>query len=115
MGKDSLKIKEKINFLLSFVKEESDKGNPYIKEYLILITELSKKINYRLPKKVHFLFCKYCFSLRNVENTKIRVINHKKNGTMQKYLIVHCKECDKIKKINITRLKNQENIELSKN
>jgi len=114
MGKDSLKIKEKINFLLSFIKEESDKDNPYIKEYLILITDLSKKINYRLPKKVHFLFCKYCFSLRNVENTKIRLITHKKNGVRQKYITLHCKECGKIKKINQTKHKNQTNLGISK-
>jgi RNase P subunit RPR2 len=103
MRKDSKKIKEKIDVLLSFVKEQSKEDNPYIKEYIMLILDLSKKINYRLPKKAHILFCKHCFSLRNLESTKIRVIRHKKNGALQKYLTLHCKECGKIKKINLTK------------
>lgn len=104
MSKDSKKIKEKIDFLLNFVKQQSKEDNPYIKEYLMLIVELSKKINYRLPKKAHILFCKHCFSLRTIENTKIRVVRHKKNGAIQRYLTLHCKECDQIKKINLTKL-----------
>jgi len=109
MSKDSRKIKEKIDFLLSFVKEQAKQDNPYIEEYLQLIVELSKKINYRLPKKAHILFCKHCFSLRTLENTNIRVIRHKKNGQLQKYLSLHCKSCGKIKKINLTKQKIQKN------
>lgn len=99
--KDSLK--KRFFYLIDFAISEyrNKNGNPYIKEYIELAFEISKKINYRVSKDVHLMVCKYCFSVRDSKNTKIRTITEIKNHKKQKYIKIHCLNCNNIKKINI--------------
>lgn len=93
--------KKRISFLIDFAISEhnSNKENPHIKEYVELAFEIAKKINYRFPKELHLKVCKYCFAIRTSKNTKYRTEVQLKNHLKQKYVKIHCLECDKIKKI----------------
>ncbi|MFH0905871.1 MAG: hypothetical protein V1824_00870 [archaeon] len=100
-------IKQKINFILDFAINESKAenfNNPYISEYIKLIIRLAKSINYRLPSKMHLLICKNCNCLRTSSNTIIRTERHKINKKINKYLKIHCLNCNYIKKINLTKV-----------
>ncbi len=99
MYKDKKKLVEKISFLIDFAIEEKDKNNPYIEEYVSLAFRIAKKINYRLPKEIHQKVCKHCLKLRTPENTIYRIESRNKN----KYLKMHCLDCDSIKKIKLSK------------
>lgn len=101
VNKDNLK--KRFFFLIDFAIKEyySDSKNPYIQEYLKLAFDISKKINYRVPKEIHLKVCKYCYNVRDSNNTKIRTITETKNKEKQKFQKIHCLNCDKIKKIKL--------------
>ncbi len=99
MFKDKKKIIEKINFLIDFAISQKDKNNPYIYDYVKISFSLAKKINYRLPSNIHRKVCKKCFTLRSLDNTKIRTERRKVNGKFKKYIKIHCLSCNHIKKI----------------
>jgi len=101
MVKDRKKYIEKIKFLIDFAISEKHENNPYIYDYIKIAFNLGKKINYRMPKEIHRKVCKKCFSIRSLENTKIRTVCEKKDGNMKKYLKIHCLSCNHIKKIAI--------------
>ncbi|HNW05875.1 MAG TPA: ribonuclease P Rpr2/Rpp21/SNM1 subunit [archaeon] len=98
-GKDE--YKKRVYFLIDFAISENNLkiGNPYIKDYIGLAFDISKKINFRFPKELHRKVCRYCYAIRTSKNTKVRTITENKNHKRQKYLKIHCLECDKIKKI----------------
>ena len=100
-GKDE--YKKKVYFLIDFAISENDLniGNPYIKEYIGLAFDISKKINFRFPKELHRKICRYCYAIRTSKNTKVRTITENKNHKKQKYLKIHCLNCNNIKKIKI--------------
>lgn len=97
--KDSLK--KRFFYLIDFAISENNKNNPYVGEYIQLAFDISKKINYRVPKDIHLKICKYCYSIRDLKNTKIRTITETKNKQKNKYLKIHCLNCNNIKKIKI--------------
>ncbi len=101
MVKDKKKVIEKINFLIDFAISQKQENNPYIYDYIKISFLLAKNINYRMPKEVHRKVCKKCFSIRSLENTKIRTISEKKNGNIKKYLKINCLSCSYIKKISL--------------
>lgn len=101
MANTKEKLKERFSFLIDFAILESDKNNPYVTEYVELAFNISKKINYRVPKTTHLKVCKFCYQVRTAENTKTRTITQKKNNKFNKYLKLHCLSCDNIKKIKI--------------
>ena len=94
---------KKINFLLDFAIKQSKTNNFYVYDYIKEAIRISKKFNYTLPNSFHYRFCKFCFSIRSTENTKFRIETRKKNKKFNKYLKIHCLNCDKIKKINIKK------------
>lgn len=100
---DKDNYKRRIYFLIDFAISESKQkaNNPYIKEYIDLAFELSKKINFRMPSEIHRKVCKFCHTIRTSKNTKVRTITENKNHKKQKYLKLHCLECNNIKKIVI--------------
>jgi RNase P subunit RPR2 len=93
--------RKRIYSLIDFaiLEYQSEKENPYIKEYIELAFDISKKINFRFPKELHRKVCRYCYAIRTNKNTKFRTEVRQKNRKAQKYLKIHCLECDKIKKI----------------
>jgi RNase P subunit RPR2 len=99
MVKDKKKVIEKINFLIDFAISQKEEKNPYIYDYIKISFLLAKNINYRMPKEVHRKVCKKCFSIRSLENTKIRTVREKKNGKFVKYIKINCLSCNHIKKI----------------
>jgi RNase P subunit RPR2 len=100
MVKDNKKI-EKINFLIDFAISEKKENNPYIYDYIKIAFRLAKKIKYPLSKEIHRKVCKKCFTLRDLENTKIRTERRKVNGEYRKYIKLHCLSCSYIKKIRV--------------
>ena len=96
---------DKINFLIDFAIRESKGNNPYIYDYIEIAFRLARKINYRLPADIHLKVCKKCHTLRNSENTKIRMESRKINGVIKKYIKLHCLNCNYIKKINLGRIR----------
>lgn len=101
MVKDKKKVIEKINFLIDFAISQKQENNPYIYDYIRISFDIAKKVNYRLSKDIHRKVCKKCFSIRSVENTKIRTVREKKNGVFVKYLTLNCLSCNYLKKIKI--------------
>ncbi|NCP72306.1 hypothetical protein GW835_02855 [archaeon] len=101
MVKDKKKVIEKINFLIDFAISQKQESNPYIYDYINISFNLAKKINYRMPKEIHRKVCKNCFSIRSLENTKIRTLRDKKNGVIVKSIKLHCLSCNHIKKIRV--------------
>jgi RNase P subunit RPR2 len=99
MYKNKQKLIEKIFFLIDFAVSEKNKDNPYVKEYVELAFRIAKKANYRVPQEIHQKVCKNCFVIRNSENTRYRIETKNKN----KYLKMHCLECDCIKKIKVVK------------
>lgn len=101
MSKNKSKIVEKINFLIDFAISEKNKNNPYIYDYIKISFSLAKKINYRFPSNIHRKVCKNCFSLRDSNNTLIRIEKRKVSKNLRKYIKLHCLSCSYIKKIKI--------------
>lgn len=96
-------LKKRFTFLIDFaILEYNNKtDNPYITEYIELAFEISKKINYRVSKDIHLKVCKYCFNIRDSKNTKYRTVTEIKNHKKQKYLKIHCLNCNHLKKIKV--------------
>ncbi len=100
MVKNKDAIKNKIYYLIDFAISESQKhkDNPYIKRYIEIAINLSKRINYRLSPEIHSKICKNCFSIRDFKNTKIRITRKKVNKALKKYIQYHCLVCGYVKK-----------------
>lgn len=107
MVKDKKQVIEKINFLIDFAISQKNKKNPYVYNYIKICMDLAKKINYRLPSSFHRKICRNCFSIRTVENTKIRHFTIKKNNLKKKQIKLHCLSCGHIKKITSTNINNK--------
>jgi RNase P subunit RPR2 len=105
MALNKRQLKEKIFFILDFALNENEfhKDNPYIVDYIKIIFRIAKKINYRLPSEFHYKVCKNCYCIRNFTNTTIRIENFKKSNKINKFVKLHCKNCDYIKKINFSK------------
>jgi len=101
MAKDKKKVIEKINFLIDFAISQKNENNPYIYDYIKIAFSLSKKVNYRVSYTIHRKICKNCFSIRDLNNTKIRTYSIKVNGKVKKQLKLHCLSCNNIKKISL--------------
>jgi len=103
MVKNKDVIRKKISYLIDFAisEKKNRKNNPYIRRYVQLAFELAKKINYRFPKETHMLVCKNCYELRDLNNTKTRIIRNKINHKTKKYVSLHCLSCNYVKKISI--------------
>jgi len=106
MVKNKDAIKNKIYFLIDFAisENESYPKNPYIKRYVKIAINLSKKINFRLSPNLHKRVCKNCFCLRDFKNTKIRITKKKVNKNIKKYIQYHCLSCGFIKKISFEKV-----------
>jgi len=103
MGETKEQLKKRLFFLIDFAISENIKktNNPHLTEYIMLAFDISKKINFRIPKDIHAKVCKFCYCIRDSKNTSIRTITETKNHKPQKYLKIHCLNCNNIKKIKI--------------
>jgi len=105
MTKGKEQIRRKVDFLIGFAVEQASAWpeNPFIKEYIGLAFDLAKKVNYRIPSEIHRKVCKNCFCLRTADNTMTRTERRKVNKVYQKYIKIHCLNCEYIKKLKINK------------